>query len=138
MLIKNIFLGFIGFSSGIIIAGAFIALISMIGLIPRLISKTKTAKKIMLYENILTLGATYGNLVTIYKFPMPLGVFSLFLHGSFSGIFVGMLAGAIAETLNVIPIFSRRAKLRKGLPYILLSIGIGKTVGSLVQFYLLK
>ncbi|MCI5502868.1 MAG: stage V sporulation protein AB, partial [Eubacterium sp.] len=56
--------------------------------------------------------------------------------GFFTGIFVGCLAGALAEVVNIIPILSRRVKLRKGFPYFVKAAAVGKCIGSLIQFYL--
>ena len=57
------------------------------------------------------------------------------LFGVFAGIFVGCWAMALAEILNVFPIFVRRVKLVKCIPYIILSIAIGKGIGAVVYFF---
>ena len=56
--------------------------------------------------------------------------------GLFTGIFAGCLAGALAEVVNIIPIFSRRIKLRKGFPYMVKAAAVGKCIGCLIQFYI--
>mgnify|MGYP002515891973 CR=1 FL=1 len=61
---------------------------------------------------------------------------SIGLFGVFAGIFVGCWAMALAEILNVFPIFVRRVKLVKCIPYIILGIAIGKGIGSIVYFFL--
>ena len=50
------------------------------------------------------------------------------------GIFVGCWAMALAEMLNVFPIFIRRMKIIKSVPYLILGIAVGKTVGALLFF----
>lgn len=57
------------------------------------------------------------------------------VFGLFSGIFVGCLIMSLAETLDTVPTISRRIKLAVGLQYIILSIGLGKCVGSLLYFW---
>ena len=52
------------------------------------------------------------------------------------GMFVGCLCVAIAEVLDVIPILCRRAKLAKDLPWLLLILGLGKTVGVLIYYFI--
>ncbi len=50
------------------------------------------------------------------------------------GIFVGCLVMSLAETLKALPVINRRIRLAVGLQYVILSIGVGKLVGSLVYF----
>ncbi|MEG0107374.1 MAG: stage V sporulation protein AB, partial [Lachnospiraceae bacterium] len=42
---------------------------------------------------------------------------------------------ALAEIINIFPIFIRRIKILKGIPYIILSIAIGKGMGAFIFFY---
>lgn len=137
-LIKMIILGFIGLSSGVAISGAVFAFITMIGLVTRLASRTNTAKHINLYEDCFTLGGTIGNIVYIFQLSVPIHLFGVGLYGMFSGIFVGCLSIALAEVLDTIPIFSRRVNLKKGIPYIVLALALGKGVGSFIQLYLYR
>ena len=135
MLLRQIFLGFVGLSSGLAIAGGTFAFITWIGLIPRFASKTNTASHIMLYEDMVVLGATFGNLLYLYKFNVHVGIPGVIIFGIFSGIFEGCLSVAIAEVIQTFPIFTRRAKLRIGTPYILLSLALGKGVGTIMQAF---
>ena len=50
------------------------------------------------------------------------------------GIFVGCLVMSLAETLQALPVISRRIRLAVGLQYLILSLGIGKMLGALVYF----
>ena len=56
------------------------------------------------------------------------------IFGLFAGIFVGCLALAIAEMLNTIPVFARRIGFRHGLGIAILSVAMGKLLGSLIYF----
>lgn len=135
-ILKWLFLGFTAFSFGIVVAGGFLAFISLIGVVPRLAATTKTANHVVAYENSLIYGAVLGNLFSLYEWQVPLGSAALIVPGLFSGIFVGCLASALAEVVNVIPIFTRRIKLRKGIPYLVYALALGKGIGSLIQFFL--
>ena len=55
--------------------------------------------------------------------------------GLLYGIFVGYLAMSIAEILDVIPILGRRLRLTKALPWVMTVLALGKTVGTLIQFF---
>lgn len=136
-ILKQAFLGLSALSFGFVVAGGFLAFISLIGVVPRLAAITKTAKYVTQYENSLIYGAVLGNLFSLYERQVPIGAGVLILPGFFGGVFVGCLAGALAEVVNVIPIFSRRVKLRKGIPYLVYALGLGKGIGSLIQFFLL-
>lgn len=56
------------------------------------------------------------------------------LIGLCSGIFVGMLAAALTEVLNVFPILAKRIGLEQKLVIILMAIVFGKIVGSLFHW----
>lgn len=55
--------------------------------------------------------------------------------GLFFGIYVGCLAMAIAETLNVIPYFISTSKLKKGISALIIAIALGKGSGTLLQLF---
>lgn len=137
-ILKMILLAFVAAAFGFAVAGGYLALISMIGILPRLASTSKTAKYIMCYENALMYGVFIGTLVYSYEIFFVTGPIIPALAGLFGGVFIGCLAGALAEVVNVIPIFARRAKLRKGIPYIIYALGFGKGIGVLVQFFILR
>lgn len=41
---------------------------------------------------------------------------------------------ALADILNVFPIFIRRLKIVKTIPYIIMGLSLGKTAGALLYF----
>jgi stage V sporulation protein AB len=89
----------------------------------------------------MAMGILLFNLLSLYQpvfswiFPTA-GYSIIYLSSLFTGIFAGCLAGALAEVVNIIPIFSRRIKLRKGFPYMVKAAALGKCIGCLIQFYL--
>lgn len=135
MLIKNIGLAIIGLASGFAIAGGIFAFITWLGIINRLASKTRTADRIMIYEDMVVLGCCFGNLLYLYEFPVPLGIPGVIVFGLFSGIYAGCLSIALAEVIQSIPVFSRRAKIKFGAPYLVLGLALGKALGSIIQFF---
>ncbi|MBQ2922739.1 MAG: stage V sporulation protein AB [Faecalimonas sp.] len=135
MLVKQILLAIIGLSSGILVAGGLFGFIVSLGVISDFADRTHSGNKIRLYERALALGGSLGNVIDIFEISIPVGRWLLAVFGIFAGIFVGGWAMALAETLNVFPIFMRRAKLVGCIPYIILSIAIGKGIGSLIYFW---
>ena len=132
---KKVLLVLIGLSAGGIIAAGVFAFLAIIGVFPRLIGKTRTNRHILLYETMIILGGVLGNIWDIYEIPLGFGG-NLFLgvYGTAVGIFVGCLVMSLAETLKALPVISRRLNLGVGLQYIILSLGLGKLMGSLVFF----
>lgn len=137
---NKIILVWVAFGAGFAVAAGFIAFISLIGIVTRLAGITKTANAIPTYENSMAVGLILFNLLSLYR-PDLQWVSSVPAHliintGSlFTGIFAGCLAGALAEVVNIIPIFSRRVRLRKGFPYMVKAAAVGKCIGCLIQFY---
>ena len=124
----------IGFASGLVIAGAVYAFITIVGVVPRLAQKTHTTDKIRLYETALALGGIFGTLAGIFHFLVPIGHVGVITASVINGIFVGCLAMSLAEVLNVIPILSRRVRLQRGMFFLVMAIAVGKLVGSLLYF----
>mgnify|MGYP000980189750 FL=1 len=47
------------------------------------------------------------------------------------GTFVGLFASALAEVLNVVPVFAKKFKVKHELKFIIGALIFGKVVGSL-------
>ncbi len=132
----EVLLAVIGLSAGLIVAGGLFAFIASLGVVSDIADRTHTGSRILLYEDTTILGGIIGNLIFIYRIDIPGGVLLQIVIGLFVGIFVGCWALSLAETLNVFPIFIRRVKLVRCVPYIILGIAIGKGIGSLIYFFL--
>ena len=155
MFLKQLFLAIIGLSSGLIVSGGVFTVLISVGLIPRFAGKMHVARKIFVLEEMVMLGTLTGDFFSVFTdlsmagdFVLShqlfgtategvwrlLGTLLLILIGTFSGIFVGCLALAIAEMLDTIPIFARRIGFRHGLGFAILGIALGKLAGSLIYF----
>ena len=132
---EQIFLGVIGFSGGLVIAGGVIALMVGLGVITRFIGISHTAKHVRIFEDAILLGSVFGTLMTVYQPTIPLDAAGLAVLGLFSGIFVGGWILALAEIVNIFPILTRRIGLTKGLSLVVIAIALGKMSGSLIYFY---
>ena len=151
----------LGACAGFGVSGGVFTTLIAIGLIPRFAGKTHTARHIFFYEEMVVCGTLFGGIVTVFLPFLKIhewigdswtrngafyeGIFSgslypifgtliLLIFGLFAGIFVGCLALAIAEMLDSIPIFARRAGFRHGIGIAILCMAVGKTVGSLIYF----
>ncbi len=135
MLLKNIFMCVLGLSFGVTVSAGVFGFITMLGVIPRFAQRTGTAAHIYGFENAIILGGTLGNILILFVHRFPVGGLGLAVYGLCSGIFVGCLAMALAESLRVIPIFVKRLRMKEGLPVILLAIALGKLAGTLFQYF---
>ncbi|MDE7326309.1 MAG: stage V sporulation protein AB [Lachnospiraceae bacterium] len=128
----------IGICSGGLVAAGMFAFVTMIGVVSRMTARTKSIRHIPLYEDLVVVGAAVGNILFLYEpslvMPRMGATFSL-LFGFFAGINVGCLSIALAELLNVVPIFSRRIKLNRGLTAFVLTFAFGKLVGSVIDLF---
>ena len=135
MWVKQLLLALNGLSAGVTVAGGLFSFVVSLGVVSDFADRTHTGNHILLYETSVALGGILGNILFIYQIPVPVGTVILMLFGIFAGIFVGCWSMALAEILNVFPIFIRRVKVLKGIPYIILSIALGKGIGACLFFF---
>ena len=76
----------------------------------------------------LAIGSVLGSLTFSVYFPAFMGMLVLLV----SGIFVGMLAAALVEALEVIPVLFDRLTITADMRYAALAMAIGKTIGALI------
>lgn len=135
MWINHVMLGFIGLACGLSVASGSFAIAVKLGIIPQMANKSRTAKRILTYENATILGGIAGNILSVFsQIRFPAGHVFLALFGLSAGIFVGCMAVALAEIINAYPILYRRMKLKIGLEWMLATIALGKMSGCLFYF----
>ena len=128
-------LAFVGLFAGGVIASGVVAFIISLGIVPRYAGITKTADKVRLYENCAMAGAFLGNLVWIYRIPLPVGEVGLTICGLMFGVFLGSWIIALGEVVNIYAIVVRRVGLTVGIGVVILAMVFGKTLGSLLFFW---
>ena len=128
----QIVLAIIGLSAGMAVASGLFAFITGLGVISDFADRTHTGAAILLYEDCLTAGGILGNLAFLYRPELVGQGWMLGIFGLFAGVFVGCWSMALAETLNMFPIFIRRSKIVQGIPYLILGVALGKGLGALL------
>lgn len=118
------------------ISAGYIAFITLLGVFEKLCEKYKSFRYRYIIESLIIAGVTIGNFIQLFNIQLPFKIPGLFLFNLFGGIFIGCLAGALAETLDVFPIISRRFGIRDFLPYAIIAAAFGKLAGCLIQFFL--
>lgn len=134
MFLINVIEIIIGLASGLAVGSGFIAFLMVLGIIPRLIQLSGSMKLINLYGPCVIAGSLFGVYLSFTATTWNQPIIILAIWGIFHGIFVGMLAAALTEVLNVFPILSKRIGMEKHLLWLLMAIVFGKIAGSLFQW----
>ena len=129
-LLQIIFLALLGLSAGMIVAGGVFSFIVELGVISDFADRTHTGNHILIYEDMVAAGAILGNLFQIFEVNLPGRMIFLAIYGLFGGIFVGCWAMALAEILNVFPIFMRRSRIVRYLAVFVVMVALGKGIGA--------
>ncbi|KIY21603.1 MULTISPECIES: stage V sporulation protein AB [Mesobacillus] len=134
MTINILFIIMIGLASGLAVGAGFVAFLSVLGVIPRLTQLTKTMKLIAWYEWAVVFGALLGTAGSLRDPELHLSPYVTIPLGLTGGIFVGMMAAALTEVLNVLPILAKRVRVDDKLETLLMAIVLGKVFGSLFHW----
>lgn len=133
-MLAYLFIIVIGLAGGLAVGSGFVAFITVLEIIPRLAQITKQFRRTISYENAVILGVVTATMADFYDWKLKLYPMGAGLVGLFCGIFVGMLAAALTEVLNVFPILAKRLKLDHYLSWLLLAMVLGKVLGSLFDW----
>nr|WP_295971728.1 stage V sporulation protein AB [uncultured Bacillus sp.] len=134
MIINLVFVIFLGFAGGVSVGAGYVAFLTVLGIVPRLTQLTKTMKLIHWYEWGIVLGTVLGTLMLVEEPHLSLHPAFLVFLGLTFGIFVGMMAAALTEVLNVWPILAKRIGAERKIVILLMALVIGKIAGSLFHW----
>ncbi|WP_042346241.1 stage V sporulation protein AB [Bacillus massiliigorillae] len=134
MIILIISVIFVGLASGFAVGAGFVAFLTVLGVIPRITQLTKTQSKIHYYEVSVIAGVVVGGWISLNPVTLHIPVFFMSIVGALSGIFNGMLAAALTEVINVLPILAKRIGFHEKIVYLLMAMVFGKICGSLFQW----
>ncbi|MCD8347904.1 MAG: stage V sporulation protein AB [Lachnospiraceae bacterium] len=124
-----------GFASGFLVAGGVASVMIGLGILTRFIGISHTARQILWYEDAIFLGAMIGDVVTVFDFSLAVGAWMLVLAGLFIGIFIGGWIMALAEIVEIFPVYSRRLGITRNVSWLVIALAAGKVVGSLIFFF---
>lgn len=136
VIVEQLVLALVGLSAGAAVAGGLFSFIVELGVIADFADRTHTGDKLLFYETCVALGGIIGNIVFLFYSFAPNAV--SFASASFAsgavqvlfGIFVGCWSMALAEILNVFPIFMRRARIVRYASVFVIGAAIGKGLGA--------
>ncbi|MGV3487448.1 MAG: stage V sporulation protein AB [Tuberibacillus sp.] len=133
-MMADIILIIVGFSGGLSVGCGFVAFLTVLGIIPRLAQLTKTYDAIRKYEWSVVSGVIIATWLGLRNAQLGLPGFLLMPIGLAAGMFVGMLAAALTEVLNVFPILAKRLGINEQILLLMMAIVLGKVLGSLFHW----
>ncbi|MFU1794775.1 stage V sporulation protein AB [Paenibacillus azoreducens] len=128
----------LGIAGGIAIGGGVIALFIVLDMIPRLAQLTRSYHQVHWYEGAMVAGSLLGTVFDFWNWTLSLGSWAGFVVGLFNGIFVGLLAAALTEVLNVLPILAKRLNMIHYLFGLMMAMVTGKIAGSLFDWFIYR
>ena len=134
IIVNSFILIIIGLAGGLVVGSGYVAFISVLGIIPRLTQLTKTYKYIQVYELAIILGTVISGWMSLRDTILFQSEYWLIPIGLFCGVFIGMLAAALTEVLNVFPILAKRIGFGDKIVMLLMAIVFGKIIGSLFHW----
>jgi len=132
--LSDLLLAIIGLAGGFSVGSAFVALLIVLDLIPRLVQLTRAHRRSWLFESAILIGALYWICADQFRWILGWPPAALLVPSIFHGVFVGMFAAALTEVLNVLPIIAKRLRLKPYLFPLLIAMMLGKVAGSLVEW----
>lgn len=124
----------IGLSGGLAVGTGYVAFLSVLGILPRLVQLSKTNFFIRGYEVAIIIGSMTGCFVSFTTVHFHVGKVIVLFIGSLCGVFIGLLAAALTEVLNVLPILAKRIYADHAVLWFLSALALGKMTGSLFQW----
>lgn len=125
---------FVGLAGGLAVGSGMVAFLIVLDIIPRLAQLSRSYGKLRQYEAAVILGSLVGSVADLFDARGSLYPLSAAIVGLFAGCFVGMLAAALTEVINVLPILAGRIGMRRHIWLLLMAMIFGKVAGSLFEW----
>ncbi|WP_028783099.1 stage V sporulation protein AB [Thalassobacillus devorans] len=125
---------FIGLAAGLAVGTGFVAFLTVLGIIPRLMQLSRSTNRIRFYETAVILGTFAGIYLSFGDEAILLPDLFIAVWGLLHGVFIGMLAAALTEVLNVFPLLTKRIGMDGQLILLMMAIVLGKISGSLFHW----
>ncbi|AIQ59607.1 stage V sporulation protein AB [Paenibacillus borealis] len=128
----------LGIAGGIAVGGGVIALFIVLDMVPRLAQLTSSYDKVHWYEGAMVGGSLLGTMSDFWNWKIAAGPLIELGVGLLDGVFIGMLAAALTEVLNVLPILAKRLHMTHLLFGLLMAMVCGKVAGSLFDWFVYR
>ena len=114
----NLLIIIIGLSGGVVVGGAYAAFVTMLQIIPRLVHISHTHNHKTLYQNAYIIRVITFTIFYFSDYNVHLSDNTVAIIGLIMGTFIGILSSALAEVINVIPVMSKKLKMKKESKYL--------------------
>ncbi len=134
---------FFGLAGGLAVGSGLVAFLVVLDVIPRVVQLTRSYGEIRKYEGAVVAGAVFWTFTDFFDWKLhfasawialPVTLAGTAVIGLFAGIFVGMVAAALTEVLNVLPILAKRLNMTDAIVWLLMAMVFGKVMGSLFDW----
>ncbi|WP_426453474.1 stage V sporulation protein AB [Paenibacillus sp. S-38] len=125
---------FTGLAGGLAVGSGLVAFLVVLDIIPRLAQLTRSYAKIRWYEGAVICGALFFTLTDFFEWEYGLFPLASSIFGLLAGCFVGMLAAALTEVINVLPILAKRIGMESYIIWLLMAMILGKVLGALAEW----
>ncbi|GAA3405344.1 stage V sporulation protein AB [Paenibacillus hodogayensis] len=124
----------IGLAGGLAVGGGMVSFLIVLDIVPRLAQMTRSFDRVHWFEGAMVTGVLFWTFAYFFDWRVTLTPVAAILIGLLAGCFVGMLAGALTEVLNVLPIMAKRLGLGGYIVWLLMAMVLGKVIGSLFDW----
>jgi stage V sporulation protein AB len=124
----------VGLAGGLAVGGGFVAFLVVLDIIPRLVQLSKSYNSIHLYEGAVVTGVMVWSTMDFFNWQLQLSPVCTGYIGLLAGCFVGMVAAALTEVINVLPIMAKRLGMDGYMMWLLTAMILGKVLGSLFEW----
>jgi stage V sporulation protein AB len=124
-------------AGGIAVGMGFVAVLIVLDVVPRLAHMTRMHRHTKVFSVAIVLGALCGVVWDSKTIVIGSGAVLLAVVGALHGAFIGMVAAALTEVLNVFPIVAAKLGLRHVVHMLVWVLVAGKVCGSLAAMFVL-
>jgi stage V sporulation protein AB len=133
-LLQGVLIAFVGLANGLAVGSGLVAFLVVLDVIPRMAQISGSLTRGPLLEGAVVAGALFWTCVDLFDIHLRLPYLLLAVPGMFFGAFIGAVAAALTEVLNVFPIIARRLRMESYIPRLLAAMVLGKILGSLFEW----
>jgi stage V sporulation protein AB len=132
--LEALVVAFLGLAGGVAVGSGMVAFLMVLDVIPRLTQLTRSYMYIQWYEIAVVAGSLFFTFADFYSWRVSLFPLGTAVIGLFMGCFIGLLAAALTEVVNVIPILAKRVGIGSYITWLLWAMMLGKVFGSLFEW----
>lgn len=125
---------FVGLAGGLAVGSGMVAFLVVLDIIPRLAQLTRSYDRIHWYEGAVVAGSLFWTFADFLDFRMAGTPLLPVFVGLLSGCFIGLLAAALTEVINVLPVLAKRLGMSRYILWLLMAMVFGKVFGSMFEW----